>query len=113
MMHKGRHQNQHCAIESLSKMPALHNLANIEGVKCLHFLSTIMNERASICYPLVCFALTFKFIHSQTKEAITDGIPAISVDTKKKENIGNFKNDGTEYRACGSPRQVSDHDFLY
>ena len=54
----------------------------------------------------------FEFIHSQTKEAITDGLPVISVDTKKKENIGNFKNDGTEYRACGSPRLVSDHDFF-
>ncbi len=54
----------------------------------------------------------FEFIHSQTKEALGDGIPVISVDTKKKENIGNFKNDGTEYRPCGSPRLVSDHDFF-
>ena len=45
----------------------------------------------------------FEFIHSETKQALRDGIPVISVDTKKKENIGNFKNDGTEYRACGSP----------
>ena len=54
----------------------------------------------------------FEFIHSETKEAIRDGIPVISVDTKKKENIGNFKNDGTEYRVCGQPRMVSDHDFF-
>lgn len=54
----------------------------------------------------------FDFIHSETKESIKDGIPVISVDTKKKENIGNFKNDGTEYRVSGSPRPVSDHDFF-
>ncbi len=54
----------------------------------------------------------FEFLHSETKEALKDGIPVISVDTKKKENIGNFKNDGTEYRASGSPHSVSDHDFF-
>lgn len=54
----------------------------------------------------------FEFIHSETNEALKNGFPVISVDTKKKENIGNFKNDGTEYRASGSPRPVSDHDFF-
>lgn len=54
----------------------------------------------------------FEFIHSETQEALKNGLPVISVDTKKKENIGNFKNDGTEYRASGSPRPVSDHDFF-
>jgi hypothetical protein len=33
------------------------------------------------------------------------------VDTKKKENIGNFKNNGQEYRRKGDPRKVFDHDF--
>ncbi len=37
----------------------------------------------------------------------------ISVDTKKKENIGNFKNDGTEYRVSGLPHLVSDHDLFF
>ncbi len=54
----------------------------------------------------------FEFIHSEIKEALENGIPVISVDTKKKENIGNFKNEGTEYRASGSARPVSDHDFF-
>lgn len=54
----------------------------------------------------------FEFIHSETNEALKNGLPVISVDTKKKENPGNFKNDGTEYRASGSPRPVSDHDFF-
>ncbi len=54
----------------------------------------------------------FEFIHAETNEALKEGTPVISVDTKKKENIGNFKNDGTEYRASGCPRPVSDHDFF-
>jgi hypothetical protein len=39
------------------------------------------------------------------------GAPVISVDTKKKENIGNFKNEGGEYRVKKQPRKVLDHDF--
>lgn len=54
----------------------------------------------------------FEFIHSETDNSLKEGIPVISVDTKKKENIGNFKNDGTEYRVSGQPRMVSDHDFF-
>ena len=54
----------------------------------------------------------FEFIKSQSNEALHDGIPVISVDTKKKENIGNFKNNGTEYRPVGQPRTVLDHDFF-
>ncbi len=54
----------------------------------------------------------FEFIHSETNQALDRGTPVISVDTKKKENIGNFKNDGTEYRASGCPRRVLDHDFF-
>ena len=37
--------------------------------------------------------------------------PVISVDTKKKELIGNFKNGGTDYRPKGNPRRVNVHDF--
>jgi hypothetical protein len=39
------------------------------------------------------------------------GDPVISVDTKKKENIGNFINKGAEYRTKKDPRKVLDHDF--
>ena len=38
--------------------------------------------------------------------------PVISVDTKKKELIGNYKNGGREYRMKGDPRLVNDHDFM-
>lgn len=54
----------------------------------------------------------FEFINTRSKEAMSGGIPVISVDTKKKESIGNFKNEGTEYRPVGQPRTVLDHDYF-
>jgi hypothetical protein len=53
----------------------------------------------------------FEFINKKAKEFIDVGEPVISVDTKKKENIGNFKNSGQEYRRSKDPRKVLDHDF--
>jgi hypothetical protein len=53
----------------------------------------------------------FKFINSKSLELIKAGEPVISVDTKKKELIGNYKNSGAEYREKKNPRQVIDHDF--
>lgn len=53
----------------------------------------------------------FQYINSKAEEFIGEGQPVISVDTKKKENIGNFKNPGTEYRKIKDPRYVLDHDF--
>ena len=53
----------------------------------------------------------FKFINEKANEFIEAGEPVISVDTKKKENIGNFKNPGQEYRENKDPRKVLDHDF--
>ncbi|GHU12350.1 hypothetical protein FACS1894161_0390 [Spirochaetia bacterium] len=53
----------------------------------------------------------FEFIDKCAKEFIDQGNPVISVDTKKKENIGNFKNNGLEYRKSKEPRKVLDHDF--
>ena len=53
----------------------------------------------------------FKYINSQTKKRIKAGDPAISVDTKKKELVGQFKNVGAEYRPKGAPEKVNVHDF--
>lgn len=53
----------------------------------------------------------FEYIDTTAAEYIAVGIPVISVDTKKKENIGNFKNNGQEYRYKHNPRKVLDHDF--
>lgn len=53
----------------------------------------------------------FRYINDKAKSFIENGDPVISVDTKKKELIGNFKNSGSEYRPVKSPRKVLDHDF--
>lgn len=54
----------------------------------------------------------FEYINETSKEYISEGIPVISIDCKKKENLGNFKNNGQEYRKKKDPRKVLDHDFL-
>ena len=53
----------------------------------------------------------FQYLNEQSKQFLDAGDPVISVDTKKKENIGNFKNNGQEYRRSKDPRTVLDHDF--
>ncbi len=53
----------------------------------------------------------FMYINKKTTKYIANGYPAISVDTKKKELIGNFKNAGKEYRPLKNPRPVNVHDF--
>ena len=53
----------------------------------------------------------FGYINDLARILLLAGQPVISVDTKKKENIGNFKNDGKEYRKSNDPREVLDHDF--
>jgi hypothetical protein len=53
----------------------------------------------------------FAHINRTVKAAITAGEPAISVDTKKKELVGDFKNAGRELRPQGQPEPVRVHDF--
>jgi hypothetical protein len=53
----------------------------------------------------------FEYINETAGKYIEEEIPVISVDTKKKEKIGNFKNEGQEYRKKGQARKVLDHDF--
>ena len=53
----------------------------------------------------------FEFINRRALTYLNLGLPVISVDTKKKENIGNFKNQGQEYRPEKTPRKVNGHDF--
>ena len=53
----------------------------------------------------------FKYIARTTKKYLRHGWPIISVDTKKKELIGEFKQSGREYRRKGQPPQVLVHDF--
>ena len=54
----------------------------------------------------------FEFINEKTKEFQKNNSPVLSVDTKKKENIGNFKNNGQEYHKKGKPRKVNVYDFI-
>jgi len=51
----------------------------------------------------------FKYIASQKQEFITAGLPIISIDTKKKELIGDFKNKGKTWRR--QAEEVNEHDF--
>lgn len=53
----------------------------------------------------------FEHINQTAQNYLKAGTPVISVDTKKKELIGNFKNPGKEYRTKSNPRKVLDHDF--
>jgi hypothetical protein len=54
----------------------------------------------------------FRYINDQVTNALASGQPTISVDTKKKELVGDFKNGGREYRPKGEPEKVRVHDFL-
>jgi hypothetical protein len=53
----------------------------------------------------------FEHINAAAQERIRRGIPVISVDTKKKELVGNFKNAGQEWQPVGEPELVDVHDF--
>src|SRR4051795_801246 len=54
----------------------------------------------------------FGYINTQVTPALAEEQPVISVDTKKKELIGDFRNTGREYRPQGNPEEVRVHDFL-
>jgi hypothetical protein len=54
----------------------------------------------------------FEHINKRVEEAIAEGNPALSVDTKKKELVGDFKNAGQELRPKGNPEEVQVHDFV-
>jgi Rhodopirellula transposase DDE domain len=54
----------------------------------------------------------FEYLNRRVREFLDHGQPAISVDTKKKELLGDFKNAGREWRPQGKPEEVRVHDFL-
>ena len=53
----------------------------------------------------------FEYLNASVKRFDRRGQPAISVDTKKKELVGDFKNGGREWRPAGKPEEVRVHDF--
>jgi transposase len=54
----------------------------------------------------------FEYINAMVRAFQKRDQPVISVDTKKKELVGNFKNDGREWRPEGTPEEVRVHDFI-
>jgi Rhodopirellula transposase DDE domain len=54
----------------------------------------------------------FEYLNDQVQQQVAAGEPAISVDAKKKELVGPFKNGGRELRPKGQPEPVRVHDFV-
>jgi Rhodopirellula transposase DDE domain len=54
----------------------------------------------------------FQYINKQAKAFLAAHEPVVSVDTKKKELVGNFKNNGRQWRPEGTPEFVNIHDFV-
>ncbi|WP_398947505.1 ISAzo13 family transposase [Streptomyces sp. BK340] len=54
----------------------------------------------------------FRYINEQAREHMGAGQPVISVDTKKKELVGDYKNAGHQWRPAREPALVKTHDFL-
>jgi len=53
----------------------------------------------------------FEHINEQVRRVQKRGLPVVSIDTKKKENVGDFKNPGQEWRPEDDPQKVRVHDF--
>jgi hypothetical protein len=53
----------------------------------------------------------FRHINHRVKQALATGQPVISVDTKKKELIGNYANEGQQWLPAKQPKPVQGHDF--
>ncbi len=53
----------------------------------------------------------FRYINKLSKKCLSNKLPVISVDTKKKELVGNYKNAGTDWEKTGQPINVNVYDF--
>lgn len=53
----------------------------------------------------------FRYLNDQVRAHQRDGCPVVSVDTKKKELVGDYKNGGREWQPKGEPEHVQVHDF--
>lgn len=54
----------------------------------------------------------FSYLNDQAEQHLGAGDPVISVDAKKKELVGPYKNNGVEWRPAGDPARVKVHDFI-
>jgi len=53
----------------------------------------------------------FEYLNTQVQTALAKRWPVISVDTKKKELVGPYRNGGREWHVQGKPEKVNVHDF--
>ncbi len=53
----------------------------------------------------------FRYLNAQVADHQQAGAPVVSVDTKKKELVGDYKNNGQEWMPQGKPERVQVHDF--
>jgi Rhodopirellula transposase DDE domain len=53
----------------------------------------------------------FRYINDTARGYLDQGLPVLSVDTKKKELVGNYANGGVEWQPVGEPERVNVHDF--
>ena len=54
----------------------------------------------------------FRYLNDQVSVFLAEGSPVISVDTKKKELVGTYRNGGREYQRSGEPVKVNTYDFI-
>lgn len=91
-----------------------HKISHTTVAEILHELgySLQVNQKAleETCHPER--DEQFEHINETVKEYQSKGQPVISVDTKKKELVGNFKNAGSELCRKGKPEKVLNHDFM-
>lgn len=80
-------------------------------LKALNYSKQQNQKNAQVGKPHKDRNAQFEFINKTATEFLEAGDPVISIDTKKKENVGNFKNPGAEYRKSKDPRNCLDHDF--
>jgi Rhodopirellula transposase DDE domain len=53
----------------------------------------------------------FRYLNDTARGYLDQGLPVVSVDTKKKELVGNYANGGAEWQPAGEPQRVNVHDF--
>ena len=97
--------------EELSRLG--HPVSGVTVGRCLHDMGYSLQANAKVLegpqHP--DRDAQFRYINAQVKRFLRTGDPVVSVDTKKKELVGAFRNAGRTWRAEGKPHKVRIHDF--
>jgi hypothetical protein len=90
-----------------------HAISAMTVARCLHEMgySLQANRKSKEGRQHADRDAQFRYISSQVKGFLKAGDPVISVDTKKKELVGEFRNAGRTWRPKGTPREVNSKDF--